>query len=318
MPKEHLTPIVDVAFKKIFGVPENKDLLISLLNSIVSEKDQIADLHLLNPYNPQNFKKDKSSILDIKAQSHTGKYYNIEIQLFDETSYSQRILFYWSKLYTGQLVKGMGYGKLNKTISIHILNFINIPEIPKYHNTFHICEKETKAHYFEDFEIHIIELNKFEPNEVNHKLKDADRINLLMKKVKTSLDRWVAFLTRHELLIQLPALQDLKIQKALEVLNVMNFTEEEREAYEGHLKWLRAEADAVEKAENKGLEKGLKRGRSEGEQRGIEKGRAESIEKVIISLLSQGIDIDIIAKSTGMPNEFIANFKITKVPEIET
>ncbi|MFU7502461.1 MAG: PD-(D/E)XK nuclease family transposase [Candidatus Tisiphia sp.] len=32
---EKITPRVDLAFKKIFGVEENKDLLISLINSIV-------------------------------------------------------------------------------------------------------------------------------------------------------------------------------------------------------------------------------------------------------------------------------------------
>jgi hypothetical protein len=38
---------VDIAFKKIFGVEENKDLLISLINSIVSEEDQVSDITLL-------------------------------------------------------------------------------------------------------------------------------------------------------------------------------------------------------------------------------------------------------------------------------
>ena len=48
----HVNPRVDLAFKKIFGVEENKDLLISLINSIVSEDDQVADVTLLYPYNP--------------------------------------------------------------------------------------------------------------------------------------------------------------------------------------------------------------------------------------------------------------------------
>ena len=36
----NITPRVDLAFKKIFGVEENKDLLISLINSIVSKEDR--------------------------------------------------------------------------------------------------------------------------------------------------------------------------------------------------------------------------------------------------------------------------------------
>ena len=100
---ERISPRVDIAFKKIFGVEENKDLLISLINSIVSEADQVADVTLLNPYNPQSFKTDKLSILDIKARGIDGKRFNIEIQITDAADYDKRALYYWSKLYIEQL-----------------------------------------------------------------------------------------------------------------------------------------------------------------------------------------------------------------------
>ncbi len=45
----YLNPRVDIVFKKIFGVEENTDLLISLINSIVREDDQVSDVTLLNP-----------------------------------------------------------------------------------------------------------------------------------------------------------------------------------------------------------------------------------------------------------------------------
>ena len=44
-----INPRVDIAFKKIFGVEENKDLLISLINSIVGAEDQVVEVTLLNP-----------------------------------------------------------------------------------------------------------------------------------------------------------------------------------------------------------------------------------------------------------------------------
>ena len=100
---DHINPRVDLAFKKIFGVEENKDLLISLVNSIVSEKDQVENITLLNPYNAKNFKNDKLSILDIKAEGSNGRRFNIEIQISDEDDYDQRALFYWAKMYTDQL-----------------------------------------------------------------------------------------------------------------------------------------------------------------------------------------------------------------------
>src|SRR5271170_8015657 len=86
---EKISPRVDIAFKKIFGVEENKDLLISLINSIVSKEDQVVEVTLLNPYNPKNFRQDKLSILDIKAENESGKRYNIEIQISDEADYDK-------------------------------------------------------------------------------------------------------------------------------------------------------------------------------------------------------------------------------------
>ncbi|MCC8417014.1 MAG: Rpn family recombination-promoting nuclease/putative transposase, partial [Rickettsia endosymbiont of Bryobia graminum] len=261
---EKITPRVDLAFKKIFGVEENKDLLISLINSIVSQEDQVVDVTLLNPYNPKNFLNDKLSILDIKATGSDGKRFNIEIQITDEADYDKRALYYWAKLYTEQLQAAQDYSTLNKAIGIHILNFTSIPEVQKYHNVFHIKEKDSGLVYFKDLELHTIELNKFASNP-NEELPD------ILKKVKNSLDIWVAFLTRHELLNKDNLPQELdndSLKKALNVLDVMNFTHEERDAYEDHLKWLRIEANTLKKYEAQAEARGKAEGIQIGEARG--------------------------------------------------
>jgi len=249
---ERISPRIDIAFKKIFGVEENKDLLISLINSIVSQADQVSDVILLNPYNVQNFKTDKLSILDIKAKGIDGKQFNIEIQITDEADYDKRALYYWGKLYTEQLKTSEDYSKLNKTIGIHILNFTSISGTERYHHAFHLVDEATGLRYFKDIELHTIELNKFAKN-------SDDDLNSLVAKIKDALDVWIAFLTRNDLLdpANLPkALDNPRLKKALTVLEVMNFTTVEREAYEEHLKWFRIEANTLKKAEDKGEARG--------------------------------------------------------------
>jgi predicted transposase/invertase (TIGR01784 family) len=271
-----INPRVDVAFKKIFGVEENKDLLISLINSIVGPEDQVSTLTLLNPYNPKNFKEDKISILDIKAQGKEGKRFNIEIQISDEADYDKRALYYWAKLYTEQLKAAEDYALLSKAIGIHILNFTSIPHVAKYHNVFHIREQESHMHYFEDLELHTIELKKFCAN-------PQEDLADLLAKVKTSLDMWVAFLTRHDLLKKghLPAiLNDPSLQKALHVLDVMNFGPEEREAYEDHLKWLRIETNTLKKSR--------------------EEGKKEKSVEIVRKMLQQGYSMQQVTQITGI------------------
>jgi len=67
-----LNPKVDFAFKKLFGSEENKEILISFINSIISEENQIKSLELKNPYNISNYIKGKMTILDIKAVDKNG------------------------------------------------------------------------------------------------------------------------------------------------------------------------------------------------------------------------------------------------------
>jgi predicted transposase/invertase (TIGR01784 family) len=281
---EKISPRIDIAFKKIFGVEENKDLLISLINSIVGKEDQVSEVTLLNPYNPKSFKKDKLSILDIKAKGTEGKRFNIEIQIADEADYDKRALYYWAKLYTEQLKVAQDYSTLSKAIGIHILNFTSIPKAENYHNVFHITEKNEGFTYFEDLELHTIELNKFTDN-------PNEDLPSIVARVKTSLDMWSAFLTRNDLLKvdTLPQeLNNTSLKKAIAVLEVMNFSEEERNFYEDHLKWLRVETNS------------LKKMRAEGKAEGLAEGKNKKAIEIAVKMLSKGKNIEEIIDFTGL------------------
>ena len=287
-----ITPRVDIAFKKIFGVEENKDLLISLINSIVSEEDQVEQVTLLNPYNPRNFRDDKLSILDIKAIGNNGKMFNIEIQISDEADYDKRALYYWARLYTEQLKKSKDYAKLNKAIGIHILNFLSIPGVEKYHNVFEMKERDSNVAYFSDIELHTIELNKF----ANPSDKTSDELTSLLPHIKTALDRWVTFIAKDHLLDKNKLPKELdkpELHKALDVLDEMNFNDDERENYEAHLKWLMVQANSLKKMQEDSF--------AEGEQ-------AKAIE-IASKLLSAGMDIQQIMQITNLSEDEIKNLR---------
>ena len=61
----------------------------------------------------------------MKAILNNGTICNIEIQLADNKDTAERFLYYWSKIYSGQLVKGEEYKKLTDVLELYIL------EIPK-------------------------------------------------------------------------------------------------------------------------------------------------------------------------------------------
>ncbi len=69
----------------------------------------------------------------------------------------------------------------------------------------------------------------------------------------------------------------------------MGFNDEEREAYENHLKWLRIESNTLKKSEQKGREEGIEigieKGKIEGEQIGIEKGKRAERHTTVLKML---------------------------------
>ena len=271
-----INPRVDFAFKILFGSEENTDILLPFINSVLSLPNPLTELTLLNPYNHKTHSTDKLSILDIKARDGLGTLYNIEMQMTSQVGYSQRALYYWSKLYSQQLKAGEDFDQLNKTISIHILNFNHFDE-PDYHNIYHVLNAKTQKRSFEDLELHFVELKKF---------------NKDLAHLTTALDRWTTFLSKAEQWERNFIPEELKIDpaiaKAAHALDTLSLDEEEREIYEAKLKWLRDESGTLRKVREEG--------REEGEVIGTE--------KVALNLLKKGSwSIADISDATGLTKE---------------
>ncbi|MBV8802183.1 MAG: PD-(D/E)XK nuclease family transposase [Gammaproteobacteria bacterium] len=301
-----INPRVDFAFKILFGSEENTDILLPFVNSVLSLTEPLVDLTLLNPYNHKTYASDKFSILDIKARDKKGRMYNIEMQMTDQVGYTQRALYYWSKLYSQQLKEGEDFSTLNKTISIHVLNFNHFDDLD-YHSTYHILNAKTHRRCFEDLELHFIELKKFN--------KDLSRLT-------TALDRWTAFLIKAEQwernFVPDVLQSDVAIMKAARVLDTLSLDEKERDIYEARLKWLRDEAGTLEKARMDGIEKGKAIGLEEGKTLGLGEGEILGRKKIALRMLKQGnLSIDIIAEISGFTLEELTLLQDKKTKETE-
>ena len=300
-----INPRVDFAFKKLFGSVENKDLLISLINAIVSEEDQVADVELKNPYNLVDYQAGKMSILDIKARDLTGHWYNIEMQVNEDLNFDKRAIYYWAKLVTEQLSEGMMFRELKKTVSINIMDF-NFTSDDEFHNLYKIINTRTGIddRLHDIFELHYLELRKFRKG---------------YHELVAPLDRWATFLTRaHELTkTTLPAslAQDEKIIKAIQVVDRM-FDEEERQIYEVRMQALadvESKIDSArEKAAREGLEQGRREGRAEGRTEGLAEGEARGEKKGALKVALNLLDIlddATIAQKTGLTVEKVMELR---------
>ncbi len=308
-----MNPRVDFVFKKLFGSEESKDILIDLINSIVSEKDRATDIKIKNPYNEKQYLKDKRTILDVKALSGDGTWYDIEMQMLPEDWFAKRSLYYWSRLYSDQLDEGMHFRFLTKTICINILNFDQLDDEPSYHNVYKVKNVKSGSELLDEFEIHFIELRKYDETL-------ADSLN-------RALDRWVHFLklageySSETMPAELKATEP--VRKAMHLLERLSASKEEREIYEDRLKWLRSVEGAFETMRHRGVEEGREEGRAEGRAEGIELGKAEGVEigkaegielgkaegveqarrENALKMLQDGVSVANAAKYSGLPEE---------------
>jgi predicted transposase/invertase (TIGR01784 family) len=284
-----INPRVDLAFKKLFGSEENKDLLLSLLRAFLPDAN-IAEVVLKNPYNLADYRAGKISILDIKACDEQGRWFNVEMQIGEDLYFDKRAIYYWAKLVTEQLTEGRLFRELKKTYSINILDFDFIPDRGECHNCYKIINidtgKDDKLH--DIFELHYLELGKFQKTN---------------RQIVTALDRWSTFLTRaHEFQkhhVPPELATDSAIIKAIQAVDRM-FNEEERQMYE--VRW-QAFADVESKiisAELKGEQRGELRGELRGEQRGLQQGLERGKLEVARAMLAKGMDIATVANLTGL------------------
>lgn len=116
-----LKPKIDVVFHSLFRVG-NEEITKAIIKAVTKEKIQNINLnndrHIIGKY-----PNEKIGILDLKATLDNGTICNIEIQLADNKDTAERFLYYWSRIYSSQLVKGEEYSKLNKVIGIVILDY---------------------------------------------------------------------------------------------------------------------------------------------------------------------------------------------------
>jgi predicted transposase/invertase (TIGR01784 family) len=289
-----LDPTVDYVFKIIFGSAGNEDVLISLVNSILSEEDQVKSITVLNPINLKEFDSDKLSELDIKAVCHNGNRLNIEIQVRGGTYYGQRSLYYWARTHAEQLQEKGQYRTLCKTIGIHIFTGFSFDDEERYHSVYIIKNKLTNktCEKLKHLEMHYIDLDKFD------KTHEID-IDNPIASFKNVLDKWATFFTHYDLILESSKhikIEDDPMQKAIHALEVMSYDPRSRADYQARQKQIRdynAYLDEqVSLAEEKGKELGKEEGREEGK-------RVEKME-IAKTMLADGISKDLISKFTGL------------------
>jgi predicted transposase/invertase (TIGR01784 family) len=236
-------PTNDFVFKMIFGDERNIDILADFLQAVLDlPPDEYERIKLVDPHAKRDHEKDKLGILDVKAQTKTGQLIDIEIQVSDTPFMRERIVFYLSKLITGQIEKGMGYKSIKRAICIIITDYVLLPETDVCHDQFFLYSELTKMRFSDIVEIDTLELPKI----------PADRNS-------EKLQQWIKFLSGKTMEdFTMITQENPAIHKAAGVLMELNASQRRRMLAESRQKARWDEQARLEGAEKKGAVRAYK------------------------------------------------------------
>lgn len=263
----------DVAFRKILGNENKKEIVISFLNAILElpKGKLIKSVKIENPYQLPQIKGLKSSILDVRVTDERNISYIVEMQVEEPDGFDKRVQYYTAKQYSAQIEKGDDYPKLNQVIFIGILDFEFFDDDNEYLTRHRTVNVKTQKSTLNGMEYNFIELPKF-----TKKLKD----------IKTLVDKWIYFIKNAPNLDVIPSdVIDKGLKHAYEDADKHSWTKEELHAYDYAAMRKQDEKGKLSKAEIKG--------------------RKEEKIEIAKKLIKLDVDIKTIKISTELPIEKI-------------
>ena len=293
-----LDPKNDYVFKGIFGHTGNEDITKSFLSSIIPDKIEKIELDC-NPIMDKDLLDDKLGILDIKARLNDNVVCNVEMQICDKKNIEKRLLFYWSKMYSQGIKQGQDYDELKRTIVILIsdYNLEKLKKIPEYVTKWNIREEKYGKIILTDvLEIYIIELNKLK----NGVVKDNQKLN-----------SWLYFIKSSKVVVNKNMREEdiEEIKKAQKILEDISADEHEKWLAEMRLKYIRDKHAIEDFGYDKGYKSGQSKGIEIGKEQGIEIGSTKKQEEIARNLKKENVDIQFIARVTGLTEEEIEKIK---------
>lgn len=275
-------PLNDVAFKKVFGSENHKNITISFLNAILelTGENEIIEVNfeLMNVERQRLGKDAGKNFFDVYCKVRSGERFIVEMQKRKMDEFGKRMVYYGAKAYAEQLKTGTTYRDLCPVIVISVVNFVMFPKKKSFKSLHDLRDRKTNECDLKELAFAFVELPKFNTQE--HALR-------------TNEDRWLFFLKEISTRDETPFLLDQKeFADACHILESEQWSDSERDAYE--------KAFILETDEEGKLAVAL----AEGLAKGIEQGKTEGQKQIVHSLLTKLTKTEV-AKLIGLSLEEI-------------
>lgn len=282
---KYLDPKADLTFKKIFG--NHPARMISLLNALLplSEEEQIHEIKYLPTELVPEINSYRYAIANILCTDAKSNKFCVVIRIEWSNFFEQRVQFQASKLYVNPTIKQKKYFAQYPTYSLNLINDTFKYDTPEFIHNYRIVYDKDTHQVIEGLHFTFIELPKFMPHSV------ADKRMMVL---------WLRFLTEiDEDTQEIPSelLKDPEIGKAIEELEIFDFTDVELRVYDKFWDSVSVERTLLDDSYQKGLEEGRK------------VAELNKVLQIARNLLNLGLSISEIIEITGLTQEQIEHLK---------
>ncbi|HBX44413.1 MAG TPA: hypothetical protein DEG28_00770 [Porphyromonadaceae bacterium] len=267
-----INPTYDMAFKRIFGQENSKDLLLDFLNDLLKGEKKIESIRLLDKERPPLYHKGREGIYDIACLTEEEEYIIVEMQNAFQEYFYGRALYYLSQIIANQGEQGAKWEFDVK--AVYGIFFLNFELGGKLRTDMILADRDTGEQISDKLRFIFVELPFF---------------TKMKTECITGLDKWIYVLKNMENLKEIPFKEEKPIFKKLEqIADLASLSREERRRYDADLRAYRDHFAQINSAKRLGERIGEKKGRTEGK---IE---------VVRNMKAKGLSVDMIADITGL------------------
>lgn len=282
--EKYVNIMLDRAFKTVFG---EKQVAIDFINATLEGEHRVKDLTYLDKEIQPEVIEQRTVIFDLLCEDVDGSKFILEMQNCPQRYFFNRGFYYICRMVSRQGETGDNWKySLLPVYGIYLLNFC-LPEFQSW-RTDVVLANEATGKTFGEVKLKQIYLS-------------FDLFNLSEEECKTPLENMVYILKNMNLFDMSPFKEkNDAFKRLLDVANLEAMTAHERAVYDENLKIYRDWRNTLEYAVEEAEEKGLKKGIEKGLEKGVREGKSEEQRLIAANFKKQGVDIETIARCTGL------------------
>ena len=294
---KYINLFTDFAFKKLFGEEPNKDLLISFLNSLLTDREHVKDLRYLKNERLGKLEGERKAVYDLYCENDRGEKFIVEIQRVKQEFFKDRSIYYSTFAIQEQALKGKKWNyELKAVYTIAVLDFEFDESLPEklYHHV-RLIEEEINEVFYEKLHFIYLEIPKF---------------NKALEELESDYERWLfAFKNLHRLREMPKNLEEGIFKRLFELAEIARMEPQDRTFYEDSLKDYRDLKAAMDTSFKEGKVEGIAEGIAKGKAEGRAEGKVEERKEIAKAALQEGLPTSMIVKLTGLSPEEIETLR---------